>query len=319
MDLSIIIVNWNSKMYLRKCLSSILENTQGIEYEIVVIDGGSYDGCGEMLTQIYPHVKFIQSDENRGFAKANNEAFKASEGRNILFLNPDTEIKAEAVRRLSDHLDSIPNAGVVGAKLLNSDGTIQTTCVRVFPTIVNQIMESEALRRRLPHSSLWGIAPLFDNPINPVAVDAVSGACLMIRRSLFEKVDKFSTDYFMYSEDIDLCYKVQKAGWKTYYVPTALIVHHGGGSSSRHNISTFSSIMMMESRWRFFQKTRFNEYGIFYRLAVFISAIVRTGTMLVISPIAMMQGKTSSIKPRLEKWIAVGRWAIGLEKWVKNY
>ncbi len=120
-NLSIIIVNWNSKNYLRKAIASVEAETKGIEFEVIVIDGGSYDGCGEMLSRHYPHVVFIQSDKNLGFAKANNEAFKVSRGRNILFLNPDTEVEHLAIRTLYDQLEVLHDAGIVGPKILNTD------------------------------------------------------------------------------------------------------------------------------------------------------------------------------------------------------
>ena len=133
MDLSIIIVNWNSKDYLHKAIASVEADTKGIDFEVVVIDGGSFDGSAEMLRQDYPHVVFIQSDKNLGFAKANNEAFKVSRGRILLFLNPDTEVEGHAITTLYDQLNVLPDAGIVGPKLLNSDRSIQQSCIRASP------------------------------------------------------------------------------------------------------------------------------------------------------------------------------------------
>ena len=160
-DLSIIIVNWNSKDYLLKAIASVEAETKGIEFEVVVIDGGSFDGCDEMLQQSYPHVVFIQSDKNIGFAKANNEAFKVSRGRNILFLNPDTEVEGLAIKTLYDQLNALPNVGIVGPKLLNSDRSLQESCIRAFPTILNQVLESDMLRNLFPKAALWGMRPLY--------------------------------------------------------------------------------------------------------------------------------------------------------------
>jgi len=319
MDLSIIIVNWNSRDYLQKCIASILAVIHGIKFEIVVIDSASFDGCDEMLRQCYPQVRFIQSDQNLGFAKANNEGFKVSRGRNLLFLNPDTELKGDAVQALLRPLESLPNAGAVGTKLLNTDRSIQTSCIQSFPAIVNQILDSEALRQRFPRSRLWGMSPLFEQSAMPAEVDAISGACLMIKRSVFEAVGMFSTDYFMYSEDIDLCFKVWKAGWKTYYVPTANVIHHGGVSSSQSSVNTFSSVMMLESRWRFFRKTKPPIYCKIYRLAMFSSSLIRIGLLLLSWPIMRLRRENSSIEFALKKWGARLRWTLGLEKWVKSY
>src|SRR4030066_516351 len=150
MDLSIIIVNWNSKEYLRKCIASILAATNAIEFEIVVIDNASFDGSGEMLKQCYPQVQFIQSEKNLGFSKANNEAFRVTHGQYVLFLNPDTEIVGTAIPIMLGYLQQMPNAGSVGCKLLNADKTVQTSCIQPFPTILNQFLDSEFLRALWP-------------------------------------------------------------------------------------------------------------------------------------------------------------------------
>lgn len=319
MDLTIIIVNWNSKEYLQKCIASIFSSTRGIEFEIIVIDNASFDGCGEMLQKSYPQVRFIQSDRNLGFAKANNETFKESRGRNILFLNPDTEVVGSAIEILHHKLNVLPHAGIVGAKVLNRDCSIQTCCIHAFPSIMNQFLDSDFLRNLFPHSNLWGNKSLFRKSESDTEVDAIGGACLMIKRSVFEEISMFSTDYFMYSEDIDLCYKVWKAGWKTYYVPTAKVIHHGGVSSSQSSVNTFSIVMMLESRWRFFQKTRSMFYCWMYRLATFYASLIRIGLIMLVWPSLGMRGRASSLKAELKRWIARLRWTLGLEKWIKNY
>lgn len=319
MDLSIIIVNWNSLDYLRKAIASIEAGTSRIEFEIVVIDAASLDGCEEMLRRFYPRVRFIQSKRNAGFAKANNEAFTMARGRTLLFLNPDTEIEGRAIETLYDQLNSLPNAGIVGAKLLNSDGSVQESCIRAFPTILNQVLDSAVLRKLFPTSGLWGMKPLLTGDGAATEVDAVSGACLMIKRSAFERVGMFSTDYFMYSEDIDLCFKVRKAGLHTYYVPAAVVVHYGGVSSAQAGVSVFSSIMMLESRWRFFRKTRSRWYSRLYRFAMFGSSIVRIGLVLLVWPARGLCGGGSRVGPALKKWMARLRWTVGGERWVKNY
>ena len=317
-DLSIIIVNWKSREFLNKCISSIYLNTREVSFEIIVIDSGSFDGCDEMLRLVYPQVRFIQSDRNLGFAKANNQAFLVSNGLNILFLNPDTEIESNAVHKLMRKLESIPSAGAVGAKLLNSDRSVQETCIRAFPTILNQALDSDMLRKLCPMASLWGMKPLFAGDEGAKIVEAVSGACLMIKRSVFRKVGMFSTDYFMYSEDIDLCLKVRMIGLNTYYVPTAVIVHHGGGSSLQASTNTFSSVMMLESRWRYFRKTRSLWYSRFYRFAMFGTSIARIGLAVFVWPFQGLRGRESVIENALKKWMASLRWTLGGERWVKN-
>jgi N-acetylglucosaminyl-diphospho-decaprenol L-rhamnosyltransferase len=318
MDLSIIIVNWNSKDYLRKCIASILAETRNIEFEIIVIDGASFDGTDKMLRQHYPQVRFIQSSQNIGFAKANNEAFKFSRGNTILFLNPDTEIKGKAVQVLLRESQSLPDAGVVGAKLLNTDGTIQTSCIRSFPTILNETLDFEPLRQRFLHSRLWGMGPLFDKSKEMIAVDAISGACMMVRRSVFEKVGMFSTHYFMYSEDIDLCYKTAKLGFRNYYVPSAIVTHHGGGSSGQNEVSTFSSVMIVESQWRFFVSNRSLGYGWLYRVSIMAASAVRVVAATLLWHRSAVSARKKTWKTAVQKWLVRLRWALGLENWAKN-
>lgn len=201
MDVSVIIVNWNSREDLKRCIASIRMHTRDIEYEIVVIDSGSNDGCDQMLRENYPDVRFVQSATNLGFARANNRAFEEATGENLLFLNPDTELTGPAITRLRSHLHSHPNAGIVGCRLLNSDGTLQSSCIQSIPTIWNQLLNSQFLRTRWPKSGLWGMAPLFQQGIAPREVEAISGACLMVRRHTFQQVNGFSEEYFMYAED----------------------------------------------------------------------------------------------------------------------
>jgi len=318
-DVSIIIVNWNSVTFLEQCLKSIYRNPVDFALEVIVVDNASFDGCEKMIQLKFPQVRFIQCDQNLGFAKANNAAFIRSKGRNILFLNPDTEVKIGALKTLCDLIDSLPSVGIVGAKLINSDQSIQTSCIQAFPTILNQFLNTDALRNIFPKAGIWGTAPLFAEENAPTEVDAVSGASLMINRSVFESVGMFSTDYFMYSEDIDLCFKVEKAGWKAYYVPTAVIVHYGGKSTKHSAVNAFSSVMMLESRYRFFRKTRSRWYCWLYRMTIFFSCIIRIGLVMLVWPIYVLRGEETLIKKVLVEWTASFRWILGGENWVKSY
>lgn len=313
MQLSIIIVNWNSKDYLRNCLISVLKNTRGIAYEIIVIDSASYDGCGEMLRRHFPQVRFIQSDRNLGFAKANNEAFRTSKGKNLLFLNPDTEINDNVIPDLMKVLESTSGAGAVGARLLNSDGSTQISCIRAFPTVLNQILDTNLLRRQFPLSKMWGMASLFEKSDVVREVDAISGACLMIKREVFKEVGNFSEDYFMYSEDIDLCHKIWRNGWKAFYFSGAKVIHHGGKSSSETTTSSFTDVLLLESRFRFFCKTRSHDYGQLYRLSMFYVSLLRIWLVSLYWSFMSVSGKASSSTATLRKWIARLRWTLGRE------
>ena len=319
MDVSIIIVNWNSKDFLGPCLDSVFRETGGIEFEVIVIDSGSFDGCGEFLAANYPAVKFIQSEENLGFARANNRAFEASCGESILFLNPDTELQGPAINLLHAALRDLPDAGVLGGCLLNSDGSIQTSCIKPFPSILGEALNAEVLRRRFPRSRLYGMEALFLKGERPSKVDVVSGACLMIDRGLFEEVGRFSEDYFMYSEDVDLCFQVRKAGRENFYIPAARVTHHGGGSSEQSAVNTFSSVMMLEARWKYFRKTRSLGYGLLYRVTVSVMSLVRITLSLVCLLPACVSTRRGRWVKALRKWWASFRWTLGLERWASTY
>ena len=313
MDLSIIIVNWNSVEFLKKCISSIRAETHSIEYEIIVIDSASFDGCEEMLYENFPEVIFIQSQENVGFARANNHAFGHSCGRSVLFLNPDTEIEGSAINIIYTYLRKLPKTGALGCKLLNSDRSIQTSCIQSFPTILNQVLDSEYLRLRFPKSSLWGTASLFENKSEPSLVDAISGACIMMDRDVFEQIGKFSEEYFMYTEDIDLCYETRQAGYLNYYLPEATVIHHGGGSSQEAK-SNFAVVMMCQSMYTFLMKTKGHSYAWCYRLSMLFNALLRL-FILLISCVGFKRQKMNSIN----KWQAVLQWTFNKNELIKEY
>jgi hypothetical protein len=312
MDLSIIIVNWRSKRYLHDCLRSILDHSTNLRFEIIVIDNASYDGAAEMVAEQFPQVIFLQSAENLGFAKANNRAFESSRGRNVLFLNPDTEVQGPALSLLMSALETQPGAGIVGARLLNSDLSIQTSCVQAFPTILNQVLDLEFLRRVFPGSSLWGNHALISTQAKPVPVEAVSGACLMIKRDVFLSVGQFTTDYFMYSEDIDLCYKVSQTGWKNYYIGQARVIHHGGRSSGANPDSCFEAVTTRESALRYMRLRHGKSYAALYRLTTAMAAMIRLGGLGLAFLFAFDKTRRKSVGSSITKWTAILRWTLGL-------
>ena len=317
MDLSIIIVNWNSAKFVQNCLPTVYQSAKGIRFEIIVVDNGSGDGCGEMLGRHFPDVRFISSKENLGFARANNLAFGYSTGRNILFLNPDTEAIGSAIVHLVRFLDSTPDAGVVGARLLNSDHSVQTSCVQRFPTIVNRLLDSNYLRRLAPRSSVWGIRPLIENIAGTAAVEVISGACQMLRRDVFEQVGFYDPDYFMYAEDVDLCFKARQKGWKNYYVGDAIVIHHGGKSSEAKSESNFASVMTRESLHKFFAHRRGKVYAATYRAIIGLSALFRLGLLASLMVVTLGRFRRDALSAAMRRWTRIFRWTIGRENWVK--
>jgi GT2 family glycosyltransferase len=318
MDLSIVVVNWHSRDYLHKCIASILTHTRDIAYEIIVIDSASFDGCDRMLREEYPQVRFLQSATNVGFAKANNCAFQESHGDCLLFLNPDTKLVGPAINTLYEYLQSLPDAGALGCRLLNSNGTLQSTCIRAIPTVLNRILDSELLRTRWRRSRLWGMAPLYEEGTAAKEAEAISGACLMVKRSVFEKVGRFSEDYFMYAEDMDLSYKIRSAGYRNYYVPAATVVHYGG-SSSEHTPTPFSAVMMPEATWRFLRKTGGPLHGLAYRLGMCASAVLRLLLLAVGSRLRPGERQNQTWQTSSRKWRSVLRWSLNRDMLVRQY
>jgi len=301
MDLSIIFVNWNSLDYLRECIPSIYEYTRGISFEIVVVDNASPNDNVEQLKKLFPEVKFIKSSTNLGFAGANNLAFSYSSGKYILFLNPDTKLVSPAINIMLQELQSLPDAGVVGSKLLNADLSVQTSCIMKFPTILDRIIQAEFLRLRWP--GFWGIGPLFSERPDPAAVEAVSGACMLIRRNVFERVGMFSEDYFMYSEDVDLCYKTTRAGLKNYFIGQATIIHYAGTSSA----SEWQTVMKQRAELRFCEKNYGRLYGWLFRIISVLNAAARLVIVVLLSSLQKLLGRRNTWEAASAKWSAILR------------
>jgi GT2 family glycosyltransferase len=314
MNLSIIIVNWNSTAYLRDCIASIYDFAPDVPFEIVIVDNASpiqdFDRLGEYLAS----VRIIKSPRNLGFARANNLGFTHSSGNYLLFLNPDTKLISPAINIMLERFRSLPNAGVVGCKLLNSDLSLQTSCIQQFPTILNQLVDIEYLRVRSPNCPLWGMRPLFSQNTLPVPVEVISGACMMMEREVFEEVGMFSEDYFMYAEDLDLCYKVARGGFINYYIGEASMIHHGGKSSGQQNVEQWATVMKFRSIQRFCAKTRGQVYGRVYKAAMGGSAFGRLLLIALVSALPGVWRDKRTLSQTASKWGAVLKWAVGLEK-----
>jgi GT2 family glycosyltransferase len=313
MELSIIIVNWNSIEFTKNCIASIHSTTHDIDYEIIVVDNASQDDCCRIVSAAYPLVKVVSSSRNVGFARANNLGFDNSRGKRILFLNPDTLILADAIQRMAMRLDSAPEFGAVGCRLLNGDSSLQLSCVQPFPTIINQILAIDWLRRCCPRLPLWGMRALFSKSVDEVIeVEVVSGACLMVKREVFDIVGRFSTEYFMYAEEMDLCYKIRSAGWKVCHVADAQVVHFGGQSTKKKG-EAFAEVVMRDSIFNLLRKVRGNAYAQAYRTALFVSAVAR---LTLLSPLLAIPSRLlerDAVLRTIKKWFNIATWTLFLK------
>jgi hypothetical protein len=270
-----------------------------------------------MIQDNFPDVLFLQSNENMGFAKANNFGAETAQGEYLLFLNPDTEIVDNAVAAMLSVIKSEPQAGIIGCKLLNTDMTLQSSCVQPFPTVLNQVLDSNILHRLFPRLSMWGVDTLLLNDTGPVEVQVIAGACMMVKKAVFEEVGGFSPEYFMYTEDIDLCYKVRHAGYKNYYTGAASVIHHGGKSSHSREESSYANVQMRESISKFLKKTRGRLYAFLYRSSMLLSGMTRLCMIsLAFIPYTVM-GQGSSCSASFKKWTGIVRWSLGIERWAR--
>jgi len=235
--LSVIIVNYNVREFLQHALISVQKAMKGIRGEIIVVDNASDDGSVEMVKRKFPSVRLITSKINLGFAKANNLAIREAVGRHLLLLNPDTVVQEDTFSAMLKFFDDNPDVGLAGCKILNPDGSFQRSCRRSFPTPWVAFTKISGLSNLFPQSRLFGKYNLtYLSEDETYEIDAVSGSFMMLRREVVEDVGGLDEEYFMYGEDLDWCYRIQKAGWKIYYVPATKIIHYKGESTRRSNI-----------------------------------------------------------------------------------
>ncbi|MBI3189661.1 MAG: glycosyltransferase [Ignavibacteriales bacterium] len=238
MQISVIIVSYNVRAFLENCLVSVQKALEHLASEIIVVDNASDDGSVEMIQQKFPHVQLIINETNLGFGKANNQAGKNASGEFLFMLNPDTVVQENTFNVMLDFFQQHPDAGIAGCKVLNSDGTLQPACRRSFPTPWVAFTKITGLSSLAPNSPLFSKYNLtYFNPDETYEVDAVSGSCMMIRTPDFVQLGGFDEQFFMYGEDLDLCYRVQHTGKKVYYVHETQIIHYKGESVRRSDIN----------------------------------------------------------------------------------
>lgn len=233
-DLSVIVVNYNTAPLLKACLSALRQHPlrQG-SMEVWVVDNGSQDDSVVMVREQFLEVHLLANEVNRGFAAANNRAIRPSQGRYVLLLNPDTEVYPGALDEMLRFMDERPRAGAVGAQLLNPDGSVQTSC-RAFPTLWAIFLRGSGLKRFFPRSRALRryLMEEWDH-CETREVDWLLGACLWMRRQALDEVGLLDGGFFLYYEDIDWCYRAKQGGWQVYYLPSARVLHRHQRESAR--------------------------------------------------------------------------------------
>lgn len=233
MDVSVVIVNWNTCDILRDCLASIYENTRNLEFEVIVADNASTDGSVDMVKSEFPHVKIIANAENCGFAAANNQGIAVAKGRYVLLLNSDTIVLDSAIAKTVSFADAHLDAAVVGCRVLNRDRTLQLTCF-MFPSILNMFLSSTYSYKIFSHSKFFGRERMMWWQRNDVReVEVITGCFMLVQRKAIDEVGVMDERFFMYGEETDWCYRFKQAGWRLLFTPDAEIIHFGAASSKQ--------------------------------------------------------------------------------------
>lgn len=264
MDISIIIVNWNTCELLRRCLVSIDAGHGNLSIEVIVVDNASSDDSVRMVRDEFPWVKLIASQANLGYTGGNNLGAREFSGRHLFILNPDTEIVGDALQQMGAYLDAHSIVGAVGPQLLNSDGSVQSSRRR-FPGLATALFNDSPFSWRWSPNNRFSRAYLMadssDTEIQPV--DWLTGAAIMIKREIWQRVGSFDERFFMYSDEVDWCHRCRNLGWEIHYLPTAQIRHYHRGSASQ--VGRVTQFRFLRSRVLYFQKYFGEGWAVFVR------------------------------------------------------
>lgn len=272
MDLSIIIVNWNTKDFLRGCLRSVHQTIKDLSFEIIVVDNASRDGSVAMLRKEFPDVHVIENEENRGFGAANNQALGIMKGRYALLLNTDTVLTDGAAPRLFSFLELHPDVAMACGQLLNEDGSKQNS-IAAFPTLLTLLFNTAVLEILFPAR----YPSKRQDYREPIEIDSGIGACLMVRKSAVDEAGMFDERYFFFLEETDWALRMKKAGWKICFIPSAFI-YHFQGQSIGHRIE--SRIAFYRSRYAYFRKWKKKSCCLLAQAVIFFRLMVNWSAML---------------------------------------
>jgi len=311
-DISVIIVNYNVKELLQQCVNSVLSSSKNLKTEIIIVDNNSFDGSVEFIKSKFSlnsNIKVISSPVNLGFAKGNNIGVKEAKGEYLLILNPDTVLQEDTLEKTLSFYKTDSQIGAVTCKLVLPNGKLDLACRRSFPTPSVAVYRMLGLSKLFPKSKLFGkynLTYLDENHI--YEVDAIVGAFILLRKDIYDKVGGFDEEYFMYGEDLDLCYRLKKAGYKIYYFPGTSIIHYKGESTKKSSISYVNNFYgAMQIFVRKNLKTRFRlmdlliEISIFYRAAIsYLKRILRLYYPVLLDIIFIVLGMLLAIRQRFE-------------------
>lgn len=293
-DISIITVNYNVKEFLANSLQSVKKASHNIDIEIFVVDNDSKDGSMEFLKPHFPEVTFIENKENLGFGKANNQAIKLARGKYTLLLNPDTLLQEDTLEILYQYMENNPETGACGCKILNPDGTFAPESRRTVPTVGSAIYKALGLTALFPKSRVFGKYYMgWKDEDEASEVPVLSGSFMFFRTEVLKEAGGFDERFFMYGEDIDLCYRVKNAGWKIDYIPDTSIIHYKG-ESSKSNFSAYNKAFN-DALYLFFDKHYTPRYSGIFRILVFWAIKLRTWLTFLLSKLKVVRSVISDL------------------------
>jgi GT2 family glycosyltransferase len=309
-EVSIVVVNWNTRDMLRDCLHSIYDQTKNLDFEVIVIDNASVDRSKDMVKSEYSTVILIENNRNRGFAAANNQGMAIAKGQYILLLNPDTIVLDRAIQTTIEYADQHPDVGVVGCQVWKNEYDVQMTCFP-FPSATTMLIQFLGLRRMFPRSRLFGWIDYGGWERNTEReVDVVSGMYMLIRKDAIRNVGLMDEDYFVYSEESDWCYRFWKAGWRCVFIPNASIIHRDGGNKSTDLVKAKMYIQMQKSIL-IFHKKHLGKMSWLAAKSLYVIAMVLSSIMYKLLSL-LRAGRVSSEKAALS-YAALKYHLLGIE------
>lgn len=296
MKLSIIIVSYNTRDLLKRCIESIYLTYPKNDLEVLIVDNGSLDGSPAMVREKFRDVILIESKENLGFARANNIAIKKAKGYYILLLNPDTIVAKGCLNKCMQYMDKHRDIGVLGCKVMLPDGRLDLACRRSFPTPEVSFYRMAGLSKLFPKSkrfAKYNLTYLDEN--ETYEVDSIVGAFMLARREVVEQVGILDEDYFMYGEDVDWCYRIKQSGWKIMYYHEAEIMHCKGASGGKKNPRTIYEFY--RAMYLFYKKHYKSEYSFITTGIIYLGITLKLVLSLAINLLKGFRGKNNDKKP----------------------
>ena len=274
-DISVVIVNYKVKEYIANLLNSLYKAQQNLAIEIFVVDNASEDGSKEFLTKRFSDIIFIQNNENLGFGKANNLAIDQSLGKYILIINPDTLVSEDTLTEMVAHMEGHPDCGAAGCKILNPDGTFAPESRRAVPSIWSSSSKLLGLNSLFPKSKLFGTYYMsWLDEGEPAQIPVLSGAFMFWRAEVLKSLKGFDERFFMYGEDIDLCYRIQKTPYHIVYVPYTSIIHYKGESTQKDNLKYIK--LFNKAMYQFYDKHYSSTYSSIFRVLIYLAVVLKT-------------------------------------------